>query len=478
MAGIKNGTLIGNNADFTQAGGTNAASGQANGLLTDGQLWVGSTALNIGGTHINVGSIVSPDSSITFGYSSPNITAQVSGSYAAVLSLTGNTGVATPSSGNINVVTANTTVKFTGSGSTITEDFNVNNLVIGTSAPLISTGTANVGIGALVMGALTSGAGNTAVGHAAANGLTTGQSNVAIGRNSLLNMTVSAGNVAVGTNSLILLTTSVGSNTAVGHYSLGSTTTGSLNIGIGNNAGVSLSGTDSSNILLGSLGAPGDNNTIKIGSVTGASAGQQNKTFIRGILGVTNPNNTLVTQNSSTEQLGATTSTYPNTNAINTILYASSANTMAALATANSGVLTTSTSGVPSIDATNFKVLTTGVQVKGNNTNTAPPAGFLGEQIINTATAVAMVSGTAKTITSITLTPGVWDVSFLAGSLASGGTNIINAQVVNISTTDNTVVGTVGIETFQTNIVGASVGVSIISGSVPALRFLVSSLII
>lgn len=47
----------------------------------------------------------------------------------------------------------------------------------------------------------------------------------------------------------------------------------------------------------------------------------------------------------------ATTSTYPATNAVNTLLYASSANVMAALATADSGVLNTSASGVPSITA-------------------------------------------------------------------------------------------------------------------------------
>lgn len=43
------------------------------------------------------------------------------------------------------------------------------------------------------------------------------------------------------------------------------------------------------------------------------------------------------------------TTTYPATNAISTLLYASSANVMAALATANSGVLVTSGTGVPSI---------------------------------------------------------------------------------------------------------------------------------
>lgn len=47
-----------------------------------------------------------------------------------------------------------------------------------------------------------------------------------------------------------------------------------------------------------------------------------------------------------------TTSTYPATNAINTLLYASSANVMAALATANNGVLITSGAGAPSISST------------------------------------------------------------------------------------------------------------------------------
>ncbi len=45
----------------------------------------------------------------------------------------------------------------------------------------------------------------------------------------------------------------------------------------------------------------------------------------------------------------ATTSTYPNTNAVSTLLYASSANVMGALTTANNGTLVTSNSGVPSI---------------------------------------------------------------------------------------------------------------------------------
>ncbi len=64
----------------------------------------------------------------------------------------------------------------------------------------------------------------------------------------------------------------------------------------------------------------------------------------------------------------ATTSTYPNTNAVSTLLYASSANVMSALATANNGVLITSASGVPSLlaNGTTGQVLTA--------TTGAPPA--------------------------------------------------------------------------------------------------------
>lgn len=44
-----------------------------------------------------------------------------------------------------------------------------------------------------------------------------------------------------------------------------------------------------------------------------------------------------------------TTSTYPATNAVSTLLYASAANVMGALATANNGMLVTSNTGIPSI---------------------------------------------------------------------------------------------------------------------------------
>lgn len=108
------------------------------------------------------------------------------------------------------------------------------------------------------------------------------------------------------------------------------------------------------------------------------------------------------------------TATYPATTTVSQILYSSSANVVAGLSTANNGVLATSSSGVPSIDTTNFAVLSTGLQLKGNNANTAPPAGFIGEQIratVAVGTPISISNNTATNVTSINLTAGIWDVS-------------------------------------------------------------------
>jgi len=166
----------------------------------------------------------------------------------------------------------------------------------------------------------------------------------------------------------------------------------------------------------------------------------------------------------------ATTSTYPNTNAVSTLLYASSANVMSALATANSGVLTTDASGVPSIDTTNFVRQTTGMQMKGNNTNTAPPAGFIGEQIRGYATGIVFANTTPKTVTSISVTAGVWDICGIVYTVTTGNSTAIAGGIG--TTTDSftgTVIGdsyvqnnfaTVGSGTFSIGISGFRVTLS------------------
>jgi hypothetical protein len=80
-----------------------------------------------------------------------------------------------------------------------------------------------------------------------------------------------------------------------------------------------------------------------------------------------------------------TTSTYPATNAANTLLYASSANTMAALATANSAVLITSSGGVPSLGTT-LPNINIGTPSAGVLTNTTGGGGLRSFQIFTSGT--------------------------------------------------------------------------------------------
>lgn len=155
---------------------------------------------------------------------------------------------------------------------------------------------------------------------------------------------------------------------------------------------------------------------------------------------------TILQSAGASSQPAYTTATYPATTTANQILYSSAANTVAGITTANSGVLVTSSAGVPSIDTTDFQVLSTGLQLKGNNTNTAPPAGFIGEQIrsfVNSGSPVSMSTGIAANITSITLTAGIWDISGIITYSAAAGTSVTQSYL-SIGTTSATLDGANG----------------------------------
>lgn len=101
MAGFANDIVYANNGDFSIAG---SSKGQAaNGLNTDGQLWVGRTSVNAGGTHISVGKIISPLGTLTIGYSAPNITMDLTGGATAIEKINLQTGTTpiVPTSGAI-----------------------------------------------------------------------------------------------------------------------------------------------------------------------------------------------------------------------------------------------------------------------------------------------------------------------------------------------------------------------------------------
>lgn len=78
--GVPGTVVYADNVDFTGTGRTNT-------ITTNGQLLIGSTAANAGNNHINVGQITSPSGTITVGYSSPNITLDLSGGSSAIDSI-------------------------------------------------------------------------------------------------------------------------------------------------------------------------------------------------------------------------------------------------------------------------------------------------------------------------------------------------------------------------------------------------------
>lgn len=245
----------------------------------------------------------------------PTITA----SGSVPLSFNGDTGTATPALNTLNVkstASAGSSTSFSGSGSTLS--FNTTdaffNTLIGASAgnALLSTANArNTGLGSNALQNLTTGFFNIGIGYFALNACTSGSNNVGIG-NSALGGVVGqtfTDNTAVGFNAGSSLRSAGINNTIVGSGALASVTTGTDNIAIGYRAGLNLDTNDSNNIVIGNEGNIGpQNGLIKIGTT-----GIQNECYIAGIAGVTNSNNTLVTQNSSTGQLGATTAQFPNT---------------------------------------------------------------------------------------------------------------------------------------------------------------------
>jgi hypothetical protein len=189
-----------------------------------------------------------------------------------------------PTAGNWNIVTANTTVKFAGSGSTLTEDFNLTNLLIGVAGTTLTSGNSNVTLGQFSGSALTSSSGSTFVGSGAGFHATTG-TNTFIGLDAGEAVTTGSENVVLGDSS----------------YTNG--LTGVYNTVLGSGSGTMYTGAESSNILIRNIGVAAESNVIRIGT-QGSGTSQQNKCFIAGIVGVTASNPEMVTINSSTGQLG------------------------------------------------------------------------------------------------------------------------------------------------------------------------------
>ncbi len=209
----------------------------------------------------------------------------------AVISLSGNTGGAIPPSGTgtINLDTANATVQFVGAGNTITQDFNINNLILGSSAPSLTSGSFNVGLGQSALNAITSGGACTCVGYDAGLGITSGNNNTYIGATCGLASTTGQSNTAVGASCFDMYTSgagNAGSNTAIGVGSLNKLLTGTFNTCLGAASGQNYTSSESSNICIGHTGVAAESHALRIGTA-GSGSGNVNTCFIAGINGVT-----------------------------------------------------------------------------------------------------------------------------------------------------------------------------------------------
>jgi hypothetical protein len=124
--------------------------------------------------------------------------------------------------------------------------------------------------------------------------------------------------------------------------------------------------------------------------------------------------------------------------AINQVLYASAANTITGLATANSGLLITSSGGVPSISTTIPAGITMPQPLIQGVTNASnATAGNVGEVIASTilnSSAVSLTNSTPKNVTSITLSAGDWDIFSNVSIFASGNLITVFASGINTTT--------------------------------------------
>lgn len=165
-------------------------------------------------------------------------------------SITGANVTIYTNNGNI-LSNAGKTVLFENSG-TVSQlkvtDVNLNTLIgynLGIGA---ISGINNTGFGAAGFNSLSSGSRNTGLGVGLAAALTSGSANIFVGFSPASNLTTGGNNIIIGSNS----------------------------------SGDAYTGNESNNIIFDNVGVVGDNNTIRIGTVT-----EQTRNFQAGITGIT-----------------------------------------------------------------------------------------------------------------------------------------------------------------------------------------------
>jgi trimeric autotransporter adhesin len=289
----------------------------------------------------------------------------------------------------------------------------------------------------------------------------------------------------------------------------------------GGTTGLTFSGATTTETLTGTLivgnGGTGQSTLAAYRLITGGTT----STGALQTVASTGSAGQLLTSGGSAAVPAWTTATYPSTITANDLVYASASNVIGGLASANSSILSTNSSGVPTwTTAPNITALTidngagnndvislaqagttktifgysnsstafllcngavfsgstaaiivdaNGGQWLGHQNNSAPSAGYIGEQIRATlaqGSAATLSNGSNANVCSISLTAGIWDCSGIAGF--TGYTTGTGVQL-SISTSSVTS-GTAGdnfVALAATSLTGSDTYISIPSYRIP-----------
>lgn len=396
-------------------------------MTTNGQLWIGSTA----SPHVKKGTIISPLGTLQVGYSSPNVTLDLVGGVNdlhvakwIVNNIAGQGGNKTTiASATASASAGDTIFVMPGSTGTYTENFtlpaNINLVAMqgDQSTPHVTI------IGKITM---------TAVG-------TSSISNIRLQTNSDFAVVVSGNSASIlnlnncylncTNNTGISFTSSSGSaqinlfrcqgdlgTTGIALFSSSSSGNMSFNYNVFTNSGGSTTANTISSGFV-NLGWSNFKNPITTSSTGGigvlssqCDTSAQNVTAIThggsgaGALFVTS----YIASGSASAISVGTGVTLPISDCT---ISSSNTNAITGLGTLNfSGLVFSNSSST--INTTNLSpMVVKGGFYQGNLTSTAPAAGMLGEELKSAVTGVSFTTGTNKDITSLSITPGIWDVT-------------------------------------------------------------------
>jgi hypothetical protein len=295
--------------------------------------WTGQLSPARGGTGVNNGT-----STLTLG---GNLA--TSGAFASTFTMTAATAVTFPNSGTL----ATTTQLPTPAALTKTDDTNVTLTLGGTPATALLQAT-SLTLG--WTGTLSGTRGGTGVNNGAntatyAGNLSFASSFTTSGAFAVTQTYTGITNVTFPTSGTLATTSQIPTGAAL-------TKTDDTNVTLTLGGSPTTALVNAASLTLGWTGQLGLTRGGTAASITASNGGIVYSTASAlAVLSGTATAGQLLTSGSNTTPAW-TTSTYPLTNAVNTLLYASSANTMAALPTANSSVLVTGSGGVPSLSTT------------------------------------------------------------------------------------------------------------------------------